>query len=38
MIEHRNIIRYGVAALLREVSDWLDELVPHRPGTPWSKG
>ncbi len=33
-IEHHRIISYGIAVMLDQVRDWLDELAPHQQGTP----
>lgn len=32
-LESRRVITYGVALMLSEVSDWLDERAPNRRGT-----
>jgi hypothetical protein len=36
-IEHRRVISYGVAVLLSELHDWLDENISYRRGTAWRR-
>jgi hypothetical protein len=36
-IEHHRIISYGMAVMLDQAADWLDEHIPPQEGTPWHK-
>jgi len=33
----RRVIHYGLALMLSDLEDWLDEHIPHRPGTAHSR-
>lgn len=36
--EARRVIQYGLVAMLSDIEDWLDGVVPHRPGTAHYRG
>jgi hypothetical protein len=36
--KHVRVIRYGIAVMLSDVTDWLDEHVPHWLNPKWLEG